>query len=141
MKKLELYSVDISNDVSISQIDADIMAGFPSPALDFEESRIDLNRELIKNKDATFLGRVKGNSMIEASLNDGDLIIIDRSLPPKTGKIAVCYIDGEFTIKRLKVEKDIVWLMPENKDFKPIKVTHDNDFIVWGIVTKIIKSV
>jgi DNA polymerase V len=96
---------------------------------------------LIKHPSATYYGRVKGESMKNAGINDGDLLIIDRSLEPLDGKIAVCYIDGEFTIKRIKLEKDFCWLMPENEAYKPIKVTPDNEFLIWGIVIHVIKSV
>ena len=78
--------------------------------------------------------------MVDAGLNDGDVLIIDRSIEPANGKIAVCYLDGGFTVKRLKVEKDVCWLLPENPDYKPIKVTPDNDFMIWGMVTYVIKA-
>ena len=78
--------------------------------------------------------------MKDLGINDGDLLIIDKSLEPENGKIAVCYIDGEFTLKTLKLENDHCLLMPANTDYKPIKVTADNEFIVWGIVTFVIKS-
>ncbi|MGA9588660.1 MAG: translesion error-prone DNA polymerase V autoproteolytic subunit [Salegentibacter sp.] len=118
-----------------------ISAGFPSPADDYLDSCIDLNRELIKNPDTTFFGRVKGDSMREAGIHNGDLLIIDKSLEPRSGKIAVCFIDGEFTVKRIKIEKDVIWLMPENPDYKPIKATADNDFLIWGTVINVIKFV
>ncbi len=79
--------------------------------------------------------------MVDAGLSDGDLLIIDKSLEPTDSKIAVCFIDGEFTVKRIKIERDIIWLIAENKNYKPIKVTSENDFIIWGIVTTVIKSV
>ena len=79
--------------------------------------------------------------MIDAGLNDNDLLVIDRSLSPTHNKIAVCFLDGEFTVKRLKVEKDEVWLQPENKNYQPIKITEENDFVIWGIVTNVIKKV
>ncbi len=118
-----------------------ISAGFPSPAEDFLDISIDLNKEFIKNPSATFYGRVKGNSMKDAGLENGDLLIIDKSLEPKNGKIAVCFIDGEFTVKRIKIEKKIVWLIAENKDYQPIKVTSENELLIWGIVTTVIKKV
>lgn len=121
-------------------ISSEIAAGFPSPAGDFLDLSIDLNKEFIKHPSATFFGRVKGFSMINAGINDGDLLIIDRSLPPIDKAIAVCFVDGEYTIKRIKLGKDCCWLMPENDSFKPIKVTKDNDFMVWGIVAHTIKS-
>ena len=99
------------------------------------------NKEFIKNPSTTFFGRVKGDSMINAGLSHGDLLIIDRSLEPVDNKIAVCFIDGEFTVKRIKIEKDIVWLIAENDKYKPIKTTKDNDLLIWGIVTAVIKSV
>jgi DNA polymerase V len=118
-----------------------ISAGFPSPADDFKELRISIDREVVKNETATFYARVSGESMQGAGLDDGDLLVIDRSLEPEDKKIAVCFVDGEFTVKRLKVEKDCLYLMPENKKYKPIKVTEDNELIIWGVVTYVVKKV
>ena len=101
---------------------------------------IDLNKECIKHPASTFFGRVKGNSMINAGISNGDLLIVDKSLDATDGRIAVCFIDGEFTVKRLKVEKDCCWLLPENEAYQPIRVTAENDFIVWGIVVYVIKA-
>ena len=129
------------NSLGAILIDTGISAGFPSPAEDFKEERLSLDDELIKNKEATFFARVSGQSMIGAGLNDNDLLIIDRSLEPANNKIAVCFLDGEFTVKRLKVTKEGVWLQPENPDYPIIKVTNENDFIIWGIVTNVIKKV
>ncbi|GGI56491.1 LexA family protein [Winogradskyella haliclonae] len=119
--------------------DTGISAGFPSPADDFKERRLSLDDELVKNKEATFYARVSGQSMIGAGLDDNDLLVIDRSLEPENNKIAVCFLDGEFTVKRLKVSKDGVWLQPENPDYPIIKITEDNNFLIWGIVTNVIK--
>ncbi len=121
-------------------INAGISAGFPSPAGDFKQERISLDKELIKNKEATFFARVSGESMVNAGLEDGDLIVIDRSLEPTNNKIAVCFIDGEFTVKRLQVKKNKIWLKPENKNYKAIEVKEDNELIIWGIVTNVIKK-
>ena len=121
-------------------INAGISAGFPSPAGDFKQERISLDKELIKNKEATFFARVSGESMINAGLEDGDLIVIDRSLEPTNNKIAVCFIDGEFTVKRLLVKKNKIWLKPENANYKAIEVKEDNELIIWGIVTNVIKK-
>ncbi len=125
---------------TIPLVNTTISAGFPSPADDFLDASIDLNKALIRNKDATFYGRVKGDSMSGAGIHDGDLLVIDKSIDPKDGKIAVCFIDGDFTVKRIKITKDIIWLIAENKNYQPIKVTKDNDFLIWGIVTNVIKS-
>lgn len=140
-KNITFYIPDTSERIERPIVNEDIAAGFPSPAEDFKEVRISLDKELIKNENATFYARVRGNSMIDANIEDGDLLVIDRSIETRNGKIAVCMIDGEFTIKRLKVEKEQVFLMPENKAFKPIKVTEENELIVWGIVTYVIKKV
>ena len=118
-----------------------ISAGFPSPADDFKETRISLDRELVKNKEATFYARVSGDSMIEAGLSNGDLLVIDRSLNPENGKIAVCLIDGDFTVKRIKKEKNKFYLTPENKKYKPIELKEENELIIWGIVEYVIKKV
>jgi len=117
-----------------------VSAGFPSPADDFKELRISIDQEVVRNEEATFYARVSGESMLGAGLEDGDLLVIDRSLEPKDNKIAVCFIDGEFTVKRLKVEKNCVYLMPENKKYKPIKVTEENELIIWGVVTYVVKK-
>ena len=117
-----------------------VSAGFPSPADDFKETRISLDKVAVKNEAATFYARVAGQSMIGAGLDDGDLLVIDRSLEPEDGKIAVCLIDGDFTVKRLKVEKNCIWLMAENKRYKPILVTEENELMIWGIVTHVLKA-
>ena len=121
-------------------VDIGISAGFPSPADDFRETRISLDEELIQNKEATFFARVSGQSMIGAGLDDNDLLVIDRSITPTNNKIAVCFLDGEFTVKRLRVEGNEVWLKPENPDYPIIKITEENNFIIWGIVTNVIKK-
>jgi DNA polymerase V len=118
-----------------------ISAGFPSPADDFKETRISLDKELVKNKEATFYARVSGDSMIEAGLDDGDLLVIDRSLSPENGKIAVCLVDGDFTVKRIKKEKEKLYLMPENRKYKPIELKEENELIIWGTVEYVIKKV
>lgn len=137
---LEFYIPDYSTSLELPFIDVGISAGFPSPADDFIELSIDLNKQLIKNKDTTFFAKVKGHSMKNAGIFDGDLLIIDKSLEPQNNKIAICQIDGEFTVKRVKIEKDVVWLIAENEEYAPIKVTPENEFIIWGIVTASIKN-
>ncbi|MCB0382601.1 MAG: translesion error-prone DNA polymerase V autoproteolytic subunit, partial [Psychroserpens sp.] len=116
-----------------------ISAGFPSPADDFKEYKISLDKTLVRNKEATFYARVSGQSMIGAGLDDGDLLVVDKSLEPTHNKIAVCFIDGEFTVKRIKVTKEGVYLQPENPVYDPILVTENSDFQIWGIVTHVIK--
>tara|TARA_R110002167_G_scaffold211746_2_gene416355 strand:- start:1297 stop:1737 length:441 start_codon:yes stop_codon:yes gene_type:complete len=140
-QNLTFFTPEILMDPGAIFFDAGISAGFPSPAEDFKQERISLDNMLVKNKLSTFYARVSGQSMIGAGLDDNDLLVIDRSLEPEHNKIAVCFLDGEFTVKRLKVEPDGVWLQPENPNYKPIKITEENDFIIWGIVTNVIKKV
>ena len=118
-----------------------ISAGFPSPADDFKEVRISLDKELVKNKEATFYARVDGDSMVGAGLEDGDLLVIDRSLNPENGKIAVCLIDGDFTVKRIKKEKNKLFLVPENEKYKKIEIKEENELVIWGVVEYVIKKV
>ena len=141
IKNITIYGTEKTQLKERPIVNEDIAAGFPSPAEDFKEVRISLDKELIKNEEATFYARVRGNSMIDANIEDGDLLVIDKSIESRDGRIAICMVDGEFTIKRLKVEKDCVYLMPENKKYKPIKVTKENELIIWGIVTYVIKQV
>ncbi len=137
---IDIFSADTDSELNLPFVNEGISAGFPSPALDFVDLSIDLNKHLIKHPSATFYGRVKGESLKNAGISDGDLLVIDRSLEPINGKIAVCFIDGEFTAKRIKKSKLELWLMPENDDYDPIKITEDNYFVVWGVVTHVIKS-
>ncbi len=116
-----------------------VQAGFPSPAQSEYAESIDLNRALITNPAATFCARVIGDSMVDAGINEGDLLIIDRSLNPCDGNIAVCFVDGEFTVKRLSVRDDGIYLTPANAAFPELKVGEDNNFVVWGVVSHIIK--
>ncbi|WP_366185384.1 translesion error-prone DNA polymerase V autoproteolytic subunit [Flavobacterium ovatum] len=139
--KLSFFKPDFESKLRIPFISEGVSAGFPSPAADFMENNIDLNKELSENPLATFYIKVRGNSMIDAGINDQDVLIVDRSLQPKDNAIAICFVDGEFTVKRLKVEKDCLYLLPENPEYSPIKVTEENQFILWGIVTYVIKKV
>lgn len=137
---LTFYRPDFESDLRIPYIKEGVSAGFPSPATDFLGNDIDLNKELCKNPLATFYIKVKGNSMINAGISDKDILIVDRSLEPQNNKIAVCFIDGEFTVKRIKTEDDCLYLMPENTNYQPIKVTEENELVIWGMVTYVIKS-
>lgn len=137
---LDIYSSLTETELELPIVTEGISAGFPSPALDFVDLSIDLNKHLIKHPSATFYGRVKGHSLKNAGIDDGDLLVIDRSLEPINDKIAICFIEGEFTAKRIKLSNNELWLMPENEAYQPIKVELEDDFLVWGIVTHVIKS-
>ena len=140
-QNLTFFTPEIFENTGTLFFDTGISAGFPSPAEDFKLERLSLDEVLVKNKLSTFFARVSGQSMIGAGLDDNDLLVIDRSLEPAHNRIAVCFLDGEFTVKRLKVDKDGVWLQPENPNYPIIKITEENDFVIWGIVTNVIKKV
>lgn len=137
---IELYLSDTTSGISLPIANEGIKAGFPSPAQDFMDIAIDLNKELIKHPASTFYGRVRGDSMIDAGVHDGDILVIDKSLEPRSGDMAVCFIDGEFTLKYIQIEKQLIKLIPANKNYPTLEVTPDNDFIIWGIVTYSIKK-
>lgn len=136
---IKIYSADISSNVPLPYANDGIQAGFPSPAQEFISESIDLNHELIDHPAATFYGRVVGDSMIQEGIEEGDVLIIDRSLEPHNKDLAVCCVDGDFTLKRIQIEVDKVWLIPSNETFDPILVTADNRFQIWGVVTYVIK--
>jgi DNA polymerase V len=139
-RNLDIFLVSVDTVLEIPVVSTAISAGFPSPALDFIDLSIDMNKHLIKRPSSTFYGRVKGQSMKDVGITDGDLLVIDKSITPKNDQIAVCYVDGEFTIKKIKFEQDICWLIPANDAYQPIRVTSQNDFLIWGIVTHVIKA-
>ena len=111
-----------------------VRAGFPSPADDFKDKSIDLNDHLIKDKEATFIVKVTGNSMVNAGIKSGDLLIVDRSIKPKDKKIVLAVINGEFTIKRIRIKGEKIYLAPENEEFSPIEITEAMDFEIWGVI-------
>lgn len=138
--KVEVHKIDVSSNMPLQFADEGIRAGFPSPAQDYMEQAIDLNKEIVKHPASTFYGRVVGNSMSGEGIDDGDILVIDKSLELIDGDLAVCFINGEFTVKRVKLEKDFAWLVPSNPDYQPIKVTKDDEFTIWGIVTYTVKK-
>lgn len=139
--KLILYSADLSSELELLFADQGIRAGFPSPAQDYMSDSIDLNQELIRHPATTFYARAVGDSMKGCGIDDGDLLVIDKAIDPQEGDIVVAYIDGEFTLKKVKLEPDgsCLWLIPANDEYPPIKVTDENDFLIWGVLTYNIK--
>lgn len=117
-----------------------IAAGFPSPADDHLEDSLDLNEHLVQHPAATFFVRVQGDSMTGAGIEDGDLLVVDRAREPKSGAIVVAVINGELTVKRLKIEDDRVWLMPANPRFPPIEIREGMDLVIWGVVAHTVRS-
>lgn len=118
-----------------------VPAGFPSPADDYIEKQLDLNEHLIKHPSATFFVRVSGNSMIDAGIHENDILVVDRSITPVTGKIVVAAIDGQLTVKRLNKTNKKLFLIPENTEFEPIEIKEGNEVYIWGVVTNVIHSV
>ncbi len=118
-----------------------VAAGFPSPADDYIEAKLDLNQFLIKRPAATFFVRVEGESMINAGIHPDDILVVDRSIKPTDGKIVIAVLNGELTVKRLKLTNSSTTLLPENDRFSPISITEEMNFSVWGVVTSVIHSV
>lgn len=118
-----------------------VSAGFPSPADDYLEGRLDLNEHLIRNPSATFFVRVTGESMLDAGIYSGDILVVDRSLEPKDGNIVIAVIDGELTVKRMQKAKNKIYLLPENYAYEPIEITSEMHFEIWGVVSTVIHSV
>lgn len=115
-----------------------VQAGFPSPADDYMEKNLNLHEYLVRHPAATFFVKVEGNSMNEANIYKDDILIVDRSLSPSNKMIVIAVLNGEFTVKRLLIKNDSIYLMPENSQFKPIKIEKETDFQIWGVVTYII---
>jgi len=118
-----------------------VCAGFPSPASDYLEGEIDLNRYLIKNPLATFIVKSQGNCMLQAGIHSGDLLIVDKSKKPKNNSIAIASIDGDLTVKRIKISGKKFLLSSDNKDYGNVKINNESDIFIWGIVTKVIHNV
>lgn len=132
---------DTDTAVSCPIYMSNVAAGFPSPAEDYIEGRLDLNQHLIKHPAATFFVRVSGDSMIHAGIHPGDILIVDRSLEAVDKKIVIAVLDGELTVKRLRQQDGRVWLLPENEAYQPITVTEESAFEIWGVVTNVIHKV
>ncbi len=126
---------------SIPRMSHSVRAGFPSPADDYVEKRIDLNEELIQHREATFFLRVRGHSMTGAGIDDGDELIVDRAITPEHNRIVVAAVDGELTIKRFYQRNGVVKLLAENPQYPDIEFKSGQEMVIWGVVTRIIKSV
>ena len=141
MDKFQPYSLDFETPAQ-GELLGEVKAGFPSPAEDIRE-KLDLVKLLVRHKASTFFFRVSGVSMVDAGLDEGDIIIVDRAIQPYNDCKAVCYIDGEYTVKRIEIGDEVIRLMPANENtdqYRPIDVTQENNFVVWGVVTYVIKK-
>lgn len=139
--KLKIYQPDTATDREIPVAGSGVHAGFPSPAEDHIEGRLDLNKLAVTHPDATFFARVEGDSMKDDCIEDGDLLVIDKSLKPEDGNVVVSYLDGEFTLKRIQIKKGKIYLVPANEKYKVLEVSDETDFRVWGVVRYVLKKV
>ena len=133
-RALELLDFDYLNQIELPLYASYVSAGFPSPADDYLEDKIDLGKYLVQNPTSTYMMRVKGNSMQDANIHDGDILVIDKALAPADGLPVVCFLDGEFTVKTFRKMQGKAYLYPANPNYKPIEVTEDMDMRVWGVV-------
>ncbi len=137
----EILPADADAPLPLPLYVARVAAGFPSPADDYIENTLDLNRHLVKHPAATFYVRVEGNSMIGAGIHSGDILVVDRSLDPTHGKIVIAVLNGEFTVKRLERRGGALRLLPENDSYPAVEITDAMDFTIWGVVTNVIHPV
>ncbi len=134
----EIQPADTSTELKLPMAEAACPAGFPSPAEDYMEERLDLNEHLIDNPAATFFVRVSGASMVDAGIHNGDILIVDRSLEPSEGEIVIAVLDGQLAVKRLVKEKGEFYLFSENDDYENLKINPESDFRIWGVATNVI---
>ncbi len=135
---LSFYAMENSSLNKVPMYGDSVSAGFPSPAEDYLDLDLNLHDYLVQNPAATFCVRANGDSMIDANIKSGDVMVVDRALDPTNNSIVLAVLDGEFTVKRIKKSSDKLYLMPANENYQPIKVTSDIDFQIWGVITFII---
>jgi DNA polymerase V len=136
----DIFAPDSSTLYRIPLLICPVEAGFPSPAEDWVEDRLDLNKHLIKHPAATFFVRVAGHSMTGAGIHPGDILVVDRALEPTDGKVIIAVVDGELTVKRVRVKQGRLFLMPDNPDYPPLAIEEETDFSVWGVVSYVIHA-
>ena len=139
--RLKIYRSQESEPLAIPLAENTVHAGFPSPADDFLEGSLDLNTLVIKHPEATFFARVEGDSMRDEGITQGDILVVDKAVEPYDGCLAVVYIDGEFTLKRVRINSKRVLLVPANPAYKTIEITAGQDFAVWGVVKWVVKHI
>ena len=137
---VKIHIPDYSTSIECPLFIDAVSAGFPSPAEDYVEGKLDLNKYLIKHPAATFFVRVTGDSMMDAGIHTDDILIVDRSLESADKKVVIAIVDGELTIKRFRVINGKVCLLPENKDYEPIELNEDSEVEIWGVVTNVIPT-
>ena len=135
---LAFYTVNATETLELPLFESTVSAGFPSPADDDEEQRLDLNQHLIQHPSATFYAYARGHSMRDAGIHDGDLLVVDRAVRPQDDDVAVCVVDGEFTVKRIRIRDGQMWLQPANPAYEPLPINESHDFRIWGVVTYVV---
>ncbi|MDQ7830095.1 MAG: translesion error-prone DNA polymerase V autoproteolytic subunit [Desulfovibrionaceae bacterium] len=136
--ELEILGFEKRSELALPLYLATVSAGFPSPAEDYIDKRLDLNEHLVRHPEATFFVRVQGHSMADAGIAPGDILVVDRAATAVSGSIVIAAVDGELTVKRLRTSRGRVILAPENPDYAPTEVGPEQSFEVWGVVTYII---
>ena len=136
--QLKIFQPETETTLPLPLFSSSVKAGFPSPAEDHIEEKLDLNRLMIEHPAATFFLRVEGESMENANIHPGDILVVDRALTPQSGQIIVAVLNGEFTVKRLKKKESRLYLLPENPAFPELEITAETEFQIWGVVTFII---
>jgi len=139
--ELAFYSLDAENLENINLFEGSVPAGFPSPADDAMDLDLNLHDHLVRNPSHTFCVKAIGESMKDAGIQSGDVMLVDRAIEPENRSIVLAVIDSEFTVKRVNVSDNKLYLMPENENFTPIEITKEMDFKVWGVVTYVIHKV
>lgn len=137
----QLYRFERHTDLSLPLFLTPVRAGFPSPASDYIEAKLDLNEYLVKHPSATYFLKVVGDSMTGLGIHSGDIVIADRSLDVVNHSVVIAIVEGEFTVKRLSRHKGKLYLVPANPDYQPLEITPEMDFAVWGVVTHVIHPV
>lgn len=140
MRPVEMIPIGSHSEIKVPMAEALVAAGFPSPADDYIEYRLDLNELLIQHPAATFFVKVQGQSMMEANIHSGDILIVDRSLEAKDGKIVIAVVGGEFTVKRLRIQGNRTSLLPENPVYPVLEIRPGMELEIWGVVTYVIHA-
>lgn len=136
--KLEIFGFEQRTNLELPLYLATVPAGFPSPAEDYIDKELDLNEHLVKHPSATFFVRVAGDSMRDAGISPGDILVVDRAVEAQTGHIVIAALDGELTVKRLRKQNGRLFLIPDNPEYAPMEISSEASFQVWGVVTYII---
>jgi len=139
-KVKSIHAADSTGEYPRPLFSDKVSAGFPSPAEDYVEGQLDLNKHLVEHPAATYFVRVTGDSMVEAGIHSGDLLIVDRSLEPRDKDVVIANVNGELTVKRIRIKSGKVTLMPENENYQPRQVNSEMEFEVWGVVKHVLHS-